>query len=228
MPEFRALQESSGEAASLQELGLSDAEIRLWRQRAQKVAGRGLRGGLPTPSGLTAWFACGAAWPRFLSSAAAALHKPFSANRPWPPSPSPLQATTRAPPRSPRPGREEGSCPALSRCPGARAASPHRLVCFRALGLGLPRRLLWRGSEPSRRRWWSASASSPCRSTLQAASPSAGVRWRSRGLFSREQTTIPFCGCCIAKVWCLSGPIRGSFLYFQALVRNCLCLLWFR
>ncbi|XP_026572386.1 RNA-binding protein 41 isoform X1 [Pseudonaja textilis] len=41
LPEFRALQESSGEAASLQELGLSDAEIRLWRQRAQKGPGLG-------------------------------------------------------------------------------------------------------------------------------------------------------------------------------------------
>uniref|UniRef100_A0A8C6Y2X9 RNA binding motif protein 41 n=1 Tax=Naja naja TaxID=35670 RepID=A0A8C6Y2X9_NAJNA len=47
LPEFRALQESSGEAASLQELGLSDAEILLWRQRAQKVAGWGLRGRRP-------------------------------------------------------------------------------------------------------------------------------------------------------------------------------------
>ncbi|XP_058053041.1 RNA-binding protein 41 isoform X3 [Ahaetulla prasina] len=41
LPEFRALQESSGEAASLQELGLSDAEIRLWRQRAHKSPGLG-------------------------------------------------------------------------------------------------------------------------------------------------------------------------------------------
>ncbi|KAM3827337.1 RNA-binding protein 41 isoform 4-T4 [Vipera latastei] len=41
LPEFRALQESSGEAASLQELGLSDAEVRLWRQRAQKSPGLG-------------------------------------------------------------------------------------------------------------------------------------------------------------------------------------------
>ncbi|KAL7979633.1 hypothetical protein Chor_004791 [Crotalus horridus] len=41
LPEFRVLQESSGEAASLQELGLSDAEIRLWRQRAQKSPGLG-------------------------------------------------------------------------------------------------------------------------------------------------------------------------------------------
>ncbi|XP_060539954.1 RNA-binding protein 41 [Pantherophis guttatus] len=41
LPEFRALQESSGEAASLQELGLSDAEIRLWKQRAQKTSGLG-------------------------------------------------------------------------------------------------------------------------------------------------------------------------------------------
>uniref|UniRef100_A0A8C5WSJ9 RNA binding motif protein 41 n=1 Tax=Laticauda laticaudata TaxID=8630 RepID=A0A8C5WSJ9_LATLA len=41
LPEFRALQQSSGEAASLQELGLSDAEIRLWRHRAQKGPGLG-------------------------------------------------------------------------------------------------------------------------------------------------------------------------------------------
>ncbi|XP_063169365.1 RNA-binding protein 41 isoform X2 [Candoia aspera] len=41
LPEFRALQESCGEAASLQELGLSDAEIRLWKNQAQKDAGLG-------------------------------------------------------------------------------------------------------------------------------------------------------------------------------------------
>ncbi|KAM6427011.1 RNA-binding protein 41 [Liasis olivaceus] len=41
LPEFQALQERSGEAASLRELGLSDAEIRLWTSRAPKDAGLG-------------------------------------------------------------------------------------------------------------------------------------------------------------------------------------------
>ncbi|XP_070616229.1 RNA-binding protein 41 [Erythrolamprus reginae] len=42
LPEFRALQESSGEAASLQEQGLSDAEIRLWRRQQRDQKGSGL------------------------------------------------------------------------------------------------------------------------------------------------------------------------------------------
>ncbi|XP_053129943.1 RNA-binding protein 41 isoform X2 [Hemicordylus capensis] len=42
LPQFQALQESSKEAASLRELGLSDAEIHLWRNRAAAEKSSGL------------------------------------------------------------------------------------------------------------------------------------------------------------------------------------------
>ncbi|XP_066496331.1 RNA-binding protein 41 isoform X1 [Tiliqua scincoides] len=42
LPQFQALQESGREAASLRELGLSDPEIRLWRNQAAAEKGAGL------------------------------------------------------------------------------------------------------------------------------------------------------------------------------------------
>ncbi|XP_062997630.1 RNA-binding protein 41 [Elgaria multicarinata webbii] len=42
LPQFQALQESSKETASLRELGLSDAEIHLWKNRALAEKGSGL------------------------------------------------------------------------------------------------------------------------------------------------------------------------------------------
>lgn len=118
-----------------------------------------------------------------------------------PASPPSFKEPLSSPPH-PRPrGRQPPTLPALEV-----RVSPIPLVCFRPLGLGQHRRPLRTGSEPSRKRLRSASASSPCRSTLRAASHSAGGRWRLRMLFSREQTATPFCGCCIAKVRCLSGP----------------------
>ncbi|KAM3827335.1 RNA-binding protein 41 isoform 2-T2 [Vipera latastei] len=134
LPEFRALQESSGEAASLQELGLSDAEVRLWRQRAQKVAGRGLRGRPSAAFGadcLVRLRRCLAEVSLLCSSCApeTLLGQP-------PPHPRCPFKEPLAPPPSPHPGREEGSCPALSRCPSAGAASPHPSCLLQSPGLG--------------------------------------------------------------------------------------------